>query len=1336
MTTTTQINITAKDSTAGAFASANSNLASLASSALKTTAGLAGIGLSIAGAVESVKGIAQATIQFQQFSSTLQVGTGSAKGAADAIAFVRSESQRLGLDLATAAEQFGKLAAASKGTALEGKATRDIFTSMSQAATVLGLSSDQTRGALNAFQQMISKGKVQAEELRGQLGERLPGAFSMAARAMGVTTAELDKLLVAGKVTAEDLLPKLATELDKTFGAQAEESAKGLASQINRMNTAIFDLKLAIGESGLINFLSSGIELATKLGNALTSAFGGGQKLSPIEKQVSLIKTLEEELESLQNLTNIPLIGDLLFDKKQADLLKFRIESATEDLGKMKARLAAEPGETVISTATKQAEELSVVTKKTISDAERFISALRKEADTVGLTAIETKRLEAAKLGVLRIADPLISKIEQVTQEMDAQKEAANSLASDLKKIESITESVKTEEEKLVDTQTELNRLLGSGLSQETYARAMDKAKQSTSGLEKQTKITTDQVDQLWTQAGRNIQSTLANSIFNFFDDGLKGMLKNVAITVGRITSEFAALKIAQGVGLGAIFGGASGAANASGGGGGISSILNGASMASGAASLFNTGFGATSALSSVGGMLPGSTGAFFGGMGGGAVTGVSSQAALMGASVAAVAGPAIAIAAVDQITRMLVGDKKLGGTAGKVLNFVPILGPLINGLFGRGPMKQGMTTLKGEIGAEGFESGRLQTRFDAKGGAFRSNKTDFATVDAVTGKISTDNGKLNAYAQSLSETSKQIIGLINETTKQVSASLYQMGEDLGLSTDGLDSFSHTIKLVSKAGKDLTEEQIGNEIAAITEELARSLIPAIDDLKKSGETTTQALTRLGAEFGSLENAAMNLGASSKYANELIKAMSFEARTSLIELAGGIEALSSKTAFFAANFLTDQEKLSNLTANFSDEMSKLGLSADITKDQFKALVQNLDISNETRNKLLDLAPAFIAIRTAQEQLIDSQSKLLDKETELAALRDKSIKDAIDAAKEYKLMFDKNLSGAFANVQKSADVEKNKLADEYNQKIKETDASISSISSSISKLSSLSGAIRGTVESIRGVSVTQAITNIKAAIKGFVNGGVIPDQAELQGSLNALQNQSSSGFSTKLEFARAKAGNAALVEQLGSMVDSSISADESQLGALEAQRMELEQGFLNETARLDALVSEAQHQVNVLMGIDDKILSLVQSLGNFNLTSGGNVGGVGANGNPSITGSQISDFIDKNRNDPMAIYNAAKANGVSGYQIAQTGKYTQAQIDDFISQNGLSPLDSYVPKTGNSSISMGGATAGGGQSAQQIKAMADDGRKTVEGINSMLTLLRRVTDNGSSLRTTAA
>jgi len=64
---------------------------------------------------------------------------------------------------------------------------------------------------------MMGKGKVQAEELRGQLGEALPGAFNLAAKAMGVTTSKLNEMLDKGQVLPEELLPKLASELLKTF---------------------------------------------------------------------------------------------------------------------------------------------------------------------------------------------------------------------------------------------------------------------------------------------------------------------------------------------------------------------------------------------------------------------------------------------------------------------------------------------------------------------------------------------------------------------------------------------------------------------------------------------------------------------------------------------------------------------------------------------------------------------------------------------------------------------------------------------------------------------------------------------------------------------------------------------------------------------------------------------------------------------------------------------------------------------------------------------------------------------------------------------------------------
>lgn len=198
----------------------------------------------------------------------------NAMAASQAMAFVRSEADRLGLSLESSAAQFAKLTAATRGTSLEGENTRKIFTAVSEAARVLNLSTESTEGAFRALEQMVSKGKVQAEELRGQLGERLPGAFRLAAEAMGVTTAQLNKMLELGQVTAEDLLPKLADRLRDVYGAAAVNAANSPAAEFNRLRNAVFDLNVAIGESGVMQALTSGARQATDALRGLVESGG------------------------------------------------------------------------------------------------------------------------------------------------------------------------------------------------------------------------------------------------------------------------------------------------------------------------------------------------------------------------------------------------------------------------------------------------------------------------------------------------------------------------------------------------------------------------------------------------------------------------------------------------------------------------------------------------------------------------------------------------------------------------------------------------------------------------------------------------------------------------------------------------------------------------------------------------------------------------------------------------------------------------------------------------------------------------------------------------------
>lgn len=158
----------------------------------------------------------------------------------------RSFAKELGLDIASTTQSYISLAAATRDTALEGDATRDIFEAVSGTMRVLNRSAYDTEGALRAIEQMISKGNVQAEELRGQLGERLPGAFILAAKAMGVTTQELNKMLEQGEVLAADLLPALADELNNKFGPGLENALKGPAQQLRELTNQWFELREAL----------------------------------------------------------------------------------------------------------------------------------------------------------------------------------------------------------------------------------------------------------------------------------------------------------------------------------------------------------------------------------------------------------------------------------------------------------------------------------------------------------------------------------------------------------------------------------------------------------------------------------------------------------------------------------------------------------------------------------------------------------------------------------------------------------------------------------------------------------------------------------------------------------------------------------------------------------------------------------------------------------------------------------------------------------------------------------------------------------------------------------
>ena len=149
-------------------------------------------------------------------------------------------TNNFGAGLVTTTNRYIKFRAATQQAGLSARETQNIFGTMAKAAGVLGLKTDELTGIFLALEQMVSKGKITTEELRRQLGERLPGAMDIMATSIGVTTSELDDMMKKGQIITKDVLPGFARQVEIAFGIENVKKVETLvAAQIRLSNTWI-----------------------------------------------------------------------------------------------------------------------------------------------------------------------------------------------------------------------------------------------------------------------------------------------------------------------------------------------------------------------------------------------------------------------------------------------------------------------------------------------------------------------------------------------------------------------------------------------------------------------------------------------------------------------------------------------------------------------------------------------------------------------------------------------------------------------------------------------------------------------------------------------------------------------------------------------------------------------------------------------------------------------------------------------------------------------------------------------------------------------------------------
>lgn len=167
---------------------------------------------------------------------------------ASTLRFVKKMTDDLGLSYQHTAEGAKTLYGAMRGGKFTLQTQHDLVQGISEAGAAMKISAENQQGAMLALSQMASKGKVAAEELRGQLGERIPGAFQLAAKAMGMTERAFNKHLEKGEILADKFLPRFAKVLHETYGVTAVKASNSATANLNRFNNAVYDLKVFLGE--------------------------------------------------------------------------------------------------------------------------------------------------------------------------------------------------------------------------------------------------------------------------------------------------------------------------------------------------------------------------------------------------------------------------------------------------------------------------------------------------------------------------------------------------------------------------------------------------------------------------------------------------------------------------------------------------------------------------------------------------------------------------------------------------------------------------------------------------------------------------------------------------------------------------------------------------------------------------------------------------------------------------------------------------------------------------------------------------------------------------------
>lgn len=231
---------------------------------------------------------------FQGLDATMLMVSDNSEEAGKRIQFVKDQSMRLGLSLKEASQGYVQMAIAADGVMTKNQ-TDDLFKAFSEYSTALQVDPVKYQRGITALQQMMGKGQIMAEELKGQLAEGIPGSLQVFVKAtqeaFNDSSIDIEKLMdmmKKGQLTAKKVMPLIAKYYAEAAnkGGALDKALEGNRVAMQRLQQTWSNFQNAIFMGGfgdqmtrifndLAKILSSNGTLATNIGKFFGNVIEG-----------------------------------------------------------------------------------------------------------------------------------------------------------------------------------------------------------------------------------------------------------------------------------------------------------------------------------------------------------------------------------------------------------------------------------------------------------------------------------------------------------------------------------------------------------------------------------------------------------------------------------------------------------------------------------------------------------------------------------------------------------------------------------------------------------------------------------------------------------------------------------------------------------------------------------------------------------------------------------------------------------------------------------------------------------------------------------------------------